>query len=152
MDQISREAMDEMMLYEWPGNVRELENAIERAVVVGKGRSILPEDLPILCSPDARGSPGPVAQGDRKNPHRPDTGGKSDGNIAQERQNPGYRPIHPLQQDQALPDCITDVIASTGHTIVSSRPSACSEARAAGAGHEARRQRLPVSRSRSFRC
>jgi DNA-binding NtrC family response regulator len=28
---------------------RELENAIERAVVVGKGRQIMPEDLPILC-------------------------------------------------------------------------------------------------------
>lgn len=50
MDRISREAMDEMMLYEWPGNVRELENAIERAVVVGKGRDILPEHLPIFRS------------------------------------------------------------------------------------------------------
>jgi DNA-binding NtrC family response regulator len=30
------------------GNVRELENAIERAVVVGKQREILPEDLPIF--------------------------------------------------------------------------------------------------------
>jgi DNA-binding NtrC family response regulator len=48
IDRISREATDEMMLYDWPGNVRELENAIERAVVVGKGRSILPEDLPIF--------------------------------------------------------------------------------------------------------
>ncbi|MCJ7771769.1 MAG: sigma-54 dependent transcriptional regulator [Desulfobacterales bacterium] len=50
MDRISREAMDEMMLYEWPGNVRELENAIERAVVVGKGRDVLPEHLPIFRS------------------------------------------------------------------------------------------------------
>ena len=49
IDKISREAMDEMMLYDWPGNVRELENAMERAVVVGKSREILPEDLPILC-------------------------------------------------------------------------------------------------------
>jgi DNA-binding NtrC family response regulator len=48
VDQISREAMDEMMLYEWPGNVRELKNAIERAVVMGKGRTIMPEDLPIF--------------------------------------------------------------------------------------------------------
>ncbi|UCF94497.1 MAG: sigma-54-dependent Fis family transcriptional regulator [Desulfobacterales bacterium] len=52
---ISREAMDEMMLYDWPGNIRELENAIERAVVVGKGREILPEDLPIFCH-----EPGPL--------------------------------------------------------------------------------------------
>ncbi len=50
IDQVSREAMDEMMLYEWPGNVRELENAIERAVVVGKQRKVMPEDLPIFRS------------------------------------------------------------------------------------------------------
>jgi Nif-specific regulatory protein len=32
--------------YEWPGNVRELENAVERAVVLGEGEWVLPEDLP----------------------------------------------------------------------------------------------------------
>ncbi|MDY6790240.1 MAG: sigma-54 dependent transcriptional regulator [Thermodesulfobacteriota bacterium] len=52
IDKISREAIDEMMLHEWPGNVRELENAIERAVVVGKEREIRPEDLPFRCSDD----------------------------------------------------------------------------------------------------
>jgi transcriptional regulator with PAS, ATPase and Fis domain len=30
----------------WPGNVRELENALEYAVAVCKGQTILPEDLP----------------------------------------------------------------------------------------------------------
>jgi DNA-binding NtrC family response regulator len=49
VENISRKAIDEMMLYEWPGNVRELENAIERAVVVGKSHTIMPEDLPIFC-------------------------------------------------------------------------------------------------------
>ncbi|NQT68162.1 MAG: sigma-54-dependent Fis family transcriptional regulator [Desulfobacteraceae bacterium] len=48
IDRVSREAMDEMMLYEWPGNVRELENAIERAVVMSKSREIQPDDLPIF--------------------------------------------------------------------------------------------------------
>lgn len=48
IERISREAMDEMMLYEWPGNVRELENAIERSVVISKTRAIVPEDLPII--------------------------------------------------------------------------------------------------------
>jgi DNA-binding NtrC family response regulator len=48
VDQISREALDEMMLYDWPGNVREFANAMERAVVVGRGRRILPQDLPIF--------------------------------------------------------------------------------------------------------
>jgi DNA-binding NtrC family response regulator len=52
IDKISRQATDELMLYEWPGNVRELENAIERAVVVGKERKIMAEDLPIF-NPEA---------------------------------------------------------------------------------------------------
>jgi DNA-binding NtrC family response regulator len=59
MDRIDRDALDEMMLYEWPGNVRELENAVERVVVIGKGRSIQAEDLPffnreaeVICAPD----------------------------------------------------------------------------------------------------
>ena len=46
---IDRDAMDELMLHDWPGNVRELENAIERAVVVGKHRKIRPENLPFYC-------------------------------------------------------------------------------------------------------
>jgi len=58
VDQISREALDEMMLYDWPGNVRELGNAIERAVVVGKGRRILPQDLPIFRPEFVSSSPG----------------------------------------------------------------------------------------------
>jgi transcriptional regulator with PAS, ATPase and Fis domain len=49
VDGIQRAAMDEMMLYDWPGNVRELENAIERAIVIGKQRKIRSEDLPFYC-------------------------------------------------------------------------------------------------------
>ncbi len=45
---ISPAALDIMTRYDWPGNVRELRNAIERAVVMGNGREILPEDLPML--------------------------------------------------------------------------------------------------------
>lgn len=51
IQKISRPAMDELMLYDWPGNIRELENAIERAVVVGKTLQVMPEDLPIACIP-----------------------------------------------------------------------------------------------------
>ncbi len=46
--EISQAAMDIMTKYDWPGNVRELRNAIERAVVMGNAREILPEDLPML--------------------------------------------------------------------------------------------------------
>ena len=44
---ISDAAMKKMLEYDWPGNVRELRNALERAVVMGNGQEILPEDLPI---------------------------------------------------------------------------------------------------------
>ncbi len=44
---ISKTAMDKMIQYDWPGNIRELRNAIERAVVMGDGVQIVPEDLPI---------------------------------------------------------------------------------------------------------
>jgi len=47
---ISKEAMDFLMSYDWPGNVRELENAIERAMVVGKSNSITVDDLPFHVS------------------------------------------------------------------------------------------------------
>jgi DNA-binding NtrC family response regulator len=40
------EAMDALVRYNWPGNVRELENAIERAMVLGKPPVIRVEDLP----------------------------------------------------------------------------------------------------------
>lgn len=42
----SREALDLCMNYNWPGNVRELENAIENAVVLGDGPTVLPEHFP----------------------------------------------------------------------------------------------------------
>jgi DNA-binding NtrC family response regulator len=35
-----------LVRYGWPGNIRELSNAIERAVVLGDGEEIRPEDLP----------------------------------------------------------------------------------------------------------
>ena len=47
---ISKPAMDRMIQYDWPGNIRELRNAVERAVVMGNDREIVPEDLPIAAS------------------------------------------------------------------------------------------------------
>ena len=44
---ISKKAMEKMVQYDWPGNVREMRNALERAVVMGNGVEILPEELPI---------------------------------------------------------------------------------------------------------
>jgi DNA-binding NtrC family response regulator len=43
---IDKEAMDLLQQHHWPGNVRELENAVERAMVVGKPPAIHAQDLP----------------------------------------------------------------------------------------------------------
>jgi DNA-binding NtrC family response regulator len=43
---IVQEAREKLVAYEWPGNVRELANAMERAVVLGRGPKITVEDLP----------------------------------------------------------------------------------------------------------
>ncbi len=43
---IAPEAMDLLIRHHWPGNIRELENAIERAMVVGKPPMITVNDLP----------------------------------------------------------------------------------------------------------
>jgi len=42
---ISLKAMRFLTAYDWPGNVRELENAIERAMVLGRSTILLPENL-----------------------------------------------------------------------------------------------------------
>jgi len=44
--ELEPDALRVLTSYGWPGNVRELENAIERAVLVGKGGEIAVTDLP----------------------------------------------------------------------------------------------------------
>jgi len=44
---LSAEALEALRTYPWPGNVRELQNAIERAVVLGKPPTIELTDLPL---------------------------------------------------------------------------------------------------------
>ena len=44
---ISPDALDLLISYNWRGNVRELENAIERAMVLADGDTILPDHLPL---------------------------------------------------------------------------------------------------------
>jgi DNA-binding NtrC family response regulator len=51
VDHINRGTMEHLMRYNWPGNVRELENAIERAVVLSKSRTLEMEDFSFLREP-----------------------------------------------------------------------------------------------------
>jgi len=48
VDHVTRNASDLLKSYEWPGNVRELENAIERAVVLSKSRTLGSGDFSFL--------------------------------------------------------------------------------------------------------
>jgi len=52
---VSDEAMEVLYRYPWPGNARELANVIERALILGEGSEIVPDNLPITVrrsSPD----------------------------------------------------------------------------------------------------
>jgi len=57
---ISPKAKQLLLAYGWPGNIRELKNCIERAVVLGDGEVIQPEDLPINVRQGRKVIPSPL--------------------------------------------------------------------------------------------
>jgi transcriptional regulator with GAF, ATPase, and Fis domain len=60
---LTPEARACLLRHDWPGNVRELANAVERAVVLGEGELIRPEDLPeTLLESTSAESGGPVGK------------------------------------------------------------------------------------------
>ena len=61
----SSEALKAMLGYSWPGNVRELENAIEHALIIAKGQSIMPDDLPIFNQAPAYDKYSTLAEAER---------------------------------------------------------------------------------------
>jgi DNA-binding NtrC family response regulator len=56
VDHVSDQAIKLLKQYDWPGNVRELENAIERAVVLSKSRTLEIKDFSFLQPPTAPSS------------------------------------------------------------------------------------------------
>jgi len=60
----SPDALRTLLEHSWPGNVRELENALEYAVAVCKGQTILPEDLPAEVSAGPAWAARPPASAD----------------------------------------------------------------------------------------
>jgi DNA-binding NtrC family response regulator len=60
---LSDEARGLVLRHTWPGNVRELRNAMERAVIVAGGESIVPMDLPRTVRGGATGGPPVVVPG-----------------------------------------------------------------------------------------
>ena len=45
MHGLTREAKNKLLKYNWPGNVRELQHIIERAVILGDGSLLKPENF-----------------------------------------------------------------------------------------------------------
>ncbi len=61
--QVSQLAMRQLMAYAWPGNVRQLENAIERAVALSVGRTLIDvTDLPHEMQSTQEQSAAPVTE------------------------------------------------------------------------------------------
>ncbi len=54
VDHLTKDAIQLLQDYEWPGNVRELENAVERAVVLSKTRTLSEHDFSFLRSAPAQ--------------------------------------------------------------------------------------------------
>ena len=57
---ISSKAKRLLESYDWPGNVRELRNCVDRAVVLGDGKVIQPEDLPYTFRKGGQVIPAPL--------------------------------------------------------------------------------------------
>lgn len=51
---LTREAKNKLLKYAWPGNVRELQHTMERAVILGDGSLLRPENFVFQASPAQR--------------------------------------------------------------------------------------------------
>ena len=77
---LSNEAAVLLSAYDWPGNVRELEHAIEHAVVLSQGETILPSALPAeLLHRPANEAPSSFATPSRSTPASGRTGSDEPG-------------------------------------------------------------------------
>lgn len=62
---ISKEALNNLMVYTWPGNIRELCNTIHKALIFNRGAPVSPEDISQV-----------FGAGDTGNAEKPESSGK----------------------------------------------------------------------------
>ena len=67
---IQQQGVDLLEAYDWPGNVRELENALERAVVLAKGRYLTKDDFAFLFRSSGQMIPQSLKEAEKKHIHR----------------------------------------------------------------------------------
>lgn len=78
---ISPDVEKMILSYPWPGNVRELENAIERAMVVGKKSDVQLEDLPLHLDGSVKFSTDGITLADIEKQHIERVLKETNGNI-----------------------------------------------------------------------
>ena len=88
------------MTHDWPGNVRELENAVERALVVGRGPEIRPADFSFQFQ--ANGAASGQTLDDVERVHIERMLRETDTQPLARGADSGYRPHHAVQQAAAL--------------------------------------------------
>jgi DNA-binding NtrC family response regulator len=122
IESVSKAAMRLLLEYDWPGNVRELENVIERAVILGHGPQILPEDLPahleeLRAPSDTRGRY--IGADTGRAGARLHRRGLARHPLASNacRAHSRYRPTHPVPQNSRLRAPANDV--PRGHGLSS---------------------------------
>jgi two-component system, NtrC family, response regulator HydG len=64
INQITPDALDQLIRYDWPGNVRELQNTIERGVIIAQSNVLTSAELP----PNIRGTPSPTPEDEQPPP------------------------------------------------------------------------------------
>ena len=80
---LSKEAEAVLLAYRWPGNVRELENAVERAMVIGRGPAMQVQDLPVSARNGAGEEPQARSLAALEKEHIARVLGDSGGNVTQ---------------------------------------------------------------------
>jgi two-component system, NtrC family, response regulator HydG len=60
LDGVSLDALVALQAYDWPGNIRELQHAVERAVVLSSGRTVLLGNLPEVVAAAVPMAPAPA--------------------------------------------------------------------------------------------
>ncbi|MFZ0391841.1 MAG: sigma-54 dependent transcriptional regulator [Calditrichia bacterium] len=78
---ISRQSEELLLSYHWPGNVRELENAVERAMVIGKTGDIEVRDLPLHLNHNEEGRSGQLSLEEMEKNHIRQILGDTGGNV-----------------------------------------------------------------------